>query len=1109
MVSFGVGKKAAVDDLVVGTKAQVSSPPKKGFFRKGESSKLTTPNTPPISTPDSAARNAAVKERPSVSTIEVPDGCPAADTSFDRVGSALSDLSGSQPASNVKTPAPSSTAGFIADPPALMARTCSLEASASSSGGPKSAPRDAALAKFVDPPASMLSTTTESIVTKVLGIVDMSCASSGLVPSAPQKLEPRDIRQTLSYQPEWGVAPREDETSVIEGETSSAVKRELAEIASRASAPATTTTSSEGYRRHEAFELVYKDPERKSKPPVTASVKINKSLRINRWATKKWKASQQKKKEAKPSAPTLGIVALRDMPPMSGVELEDGGISEKRIIPNPPKFAKTDVEDVAVEIKKDVVSPAGDLIDGKGNGGTWLRISPNKKKDKDLNVSKPLLDTKENSSDAKPTTVSQRAVPVKKPARARATATKVAEPKTRQKKVLKSIKTPTMVLETVNEEEADDGELKVRVPGSQNAFLSDRDLIGSEVVEEIYASLDACLAEEIGVPEPTAEIDEQEPIGNQTEAKLEETPKALQEVVPILSETVVDMSETVIVSDSSSKVPVASHGYQEYRNAPLSPSPRQKTWKARLLFRKGDRGTSKKTSSRADIGQESKTHKNEKKTKPQWKAAVDPVTGNTYYYHKKTRETTWTKPPDCDLISPKTTEKVVPQEEISDAVAHTKAKNSAMNEEMAVTTDQDVGVLNNTSTGSECDVDELAGTYEEQEEFLSPVRDLVDSKPFDEPVALLDYPDDEKKKTDEKSLSTATARTRTTTSLYSGFSSRFSYKSRISEQTQQIKNLSSNNPNLDAIQDMASHTTSLSSKHEELPSEKESGFRTRRPARIPKNIPVPRLRELNVEEFTTSDRVYNRTARNPKLVRSGMDDGTRPMYTTSNNAPNSGDADDADADKSTVSYAATDSISALSEADLSFVDRKEAYDDARRRALDRAIAQEDWDLAAKLSESMRTTVKSHNVNNRAVPREWAQSEMDRFISENDWDAVAAYIAQVRASANVTDQREIQSNLEGGARGVDMPAVGHVHSRVTAVVPPARSSASDVSGASNPQRIFGARSQLQHRDLHSVDSHSSYSTTFDSEYTSESYEQRSEEELPQAPLNRPRQQEFAC
>jgi hypothetical protein len=51
--------------------------------------------------------------------------------------------------------------------------------------------------------------------------------------------------------------------------------------------------------------------------------------------------------------------------------------------------------------------------------------------------------------------------------------------------------------------------------------------------------------------------------------------------------------------------------------------------------------------------------------------------------------------------------------------------------------------------------------------------------------------------------------------------------------------------------------------------------------------------------------------------------------------------------------------------------------------------------------------------------------------------------------------------------------------------------------------------LQHRDLHSVDSHSSYSTNFDSEYTSESYEQRSEDERPPAPLSRPRQQEFAC
>jgi hypothetical protein len=268
---------------------------------------------------------------------------------------------------------------------------------------------------------------------------------------------------------------------------------------------------------------------------------------------------------------------------------------------------------------------------------------------------------------------------------------------------------------------------------------------------------------------------------------------------------------------------------------------------------------------------------------------------------------------------------------------------------------------------------------------------------------------------------------------------------------------------------------------------------------------------LNVEEFTTRDRDFQtRMQRLPKISRptGNYNAGLPTVATTNAHVNGTGESDDADADKSTVSYAATDSISALSEADLSFVDRKEAYDDARRRALDRAIAQEDWDLAAKLSESMRKTVKTTNIAKRSFPREWVQSEMDRFISENDWDAVAAYIAQVRANANEASQKRILNHLatdprsNGPSQILRSRAAGGLTRNI-------QSNASDVSGTSNPQKIFGARSQLQHRDLHSVDSRSSYSTTFDSEYTSESYEQRSEEERPPAPINRPRQQEFAC
>ena len=351
---------------------------------------------------------------------------------------------------------------------------------------------------------------------------------------------------------------------------------------------------------------------------------------------------------------------------------------------------------------------------------------------------------------------------------------------------------------------------------------------------------------------------------------------------------------------------------------------------------------------------------------------------------------------------------------------------------------------------------------------------------------------------DEKTLMT---RTYTGASILSGFSGKLSQRSRISEKTEQIKNTSSSKPGLVAIRDVASEATSISSQLEKIPVVSLSP-RNRKPAKIPSNIPVPRLRELNVEEFTTSDRVYGGRGgiRRRKPARPGPEGGLGQPSQQAHDDICLVDNDDNDADKSTVSYAATDSISALSEADLSFVDRKEAYDDARRRALDRAIAQEDWDLAAQLSQGMRNSSKSVRSVSRAVPREWAQSEMDLFISENDWDAVAAYIAQIRADATEAGRNKMQRHLgDGGRGGSNSPR-------------PAQSKISDTSGTSNPQKRFGARSQLQHTELASLESYSSYSNTYDSEYTSESGgDFYSEDERPPAPSAGPRQpaKEFAC
>jgi hypothetical protein len=40
----------------------------------------------------------------------------------------------------------------------------------------------------------------------------------------------------------------------------------------------------------------------------------------------------------------------------------------------------------------------------------------------------------------------------------------------------------------------------------------------------------------------------------------------------------------------------------------------------------------------------------QKKPKPTWKAVVDPHSGRTYYYHRKTRKTTWRKPEELKKL---------------------------------------------------------------------------------------------------------------------------------------------------------------------------------------------------------------------------------------------------------------------------------------------------------------------------------------------------------------------------------------------------------------------------------------------------------------------------
>ena len=393
------------------------------------------------------------------------------------------------------------------------------------------------------------------------------------------------------------------------------------------------------------------------------------------------------------------------------------------------------------------------------------------------------------------------------------------------------------------------------------------------------------------------------------------------------------------------------------------------------------------------------------------------------------------------------------------------------------------------------------------EQLLEKLRNVVDDQPFDEP--LLETSSSKKVTLDEKSVAN---RTQAAGTIYSGFSS---HKSRLSESTQPIKNTSRG-----VLQSMMA-----------VPK-KRSGISAAQPRpQIPKNIPVPRLRELNVEEFSTSRRDPNLTDRSRVLgpqqqsaLRARKENGAQhpnaaaaPLSSSSSSAKQNvsgsspdhhhtplyrnhhhhggGDdyhSDDGDDDchyDDKESYDGADSISALSEDNLSYAERRDLnYDDARRRALQRAIAQQDWDLAAQMADSLRR--KPSRLSQPVPPQKGgeAQSEIDHYIARNDWTSVENYIQNARVVAHHTERKRMNQHLM----------------------------------KPRPQKRFGARSQLQHTRDNNNNMGGSTDTSFDSfgtghsEYTPETppgkqqQQSKGKQHLLQAPraqARRPR--EFAC
>jgi hypothetical protein len=469
-----------------------------------------------------------------------------------------------------------------------------------------------------------------------------------------------------------------------------------------------------------------------------------------------------------------------------------------------------------------------------------------------------------------------------------------------------------------------------------------------------------------------------------------------------------------------------------------------------------------------------------KPVKPMWKQAVDPTSGRVYYYHRTTRRTTWTKPSDEELYGYRPPEselqKIIPDDEKEE-----EKKESEPGSNLRKKTPRDfdrrvwkmkkeiAGILTTISPPNGNNVEKLINQYDGREaELLDQLKDMAESQPFDEPLysgkARLNSGLSGASSNDPRSLKN---RVQTATSLRSGFSGNTGI-SRISEKTELINNISPKIQYITAIQESGSHATSISSKHDD--NLQTTVFALASP---PRQIPVPRTRDLVVEELRVDRRKDMRgVIRTPRPPPPEPEEMSSPV-TYENINPYLADTDDTDGDtrgSDAVSFP-NDSVSALSETDFEYSIRQDDADIARRRALDDAITRQDWDLAAALSEGMRKLSAQDPYHRRIKHQhgEWKQSELDKFISEHDWDAVAGYIAEVRSKAKATERAKKTKPPSRRSRGRQRQL---------------RSAHSD-SESSNVKKRFGARSQLQHPELNSVSSWSSCSSSA-SDVSSDSY-----------------------
>lgn len=341
-----------------------------------------------------------------------------------------------------------------------------------------------------DPPPS------ESLVNKVLGIMDYSCVSPGFGGEGSLSSSNSEFR------PEWGVAPEDDDDDDVEespeyrkttpstrsAASSSASSVSSAPNASTTSDPTSNKTTSKYYqKRHENFELVYKEKPKEnthkpnSKERNKGLLKKLKAMHIAPKETPHFYNHRPKKskKATLQDQMTTQTTATADSETTAATTTTTERNRRRRM------GTRIETTHISVPVKQDTPDKETPIADSKepsvspSHNPRLLSITKNLKKafskEGTPSSSSTTTTTTSTSEEVSPEPLSPRGFRRRAPEERRG----------------KRQKPPTAPLETVLEEETeenDDAELKVPVPGG--GFISDKDLIGEEVVEEIYNGIE-------------------------------------------------------------------------------------------------------------------------------------------------------------------------------------------------------------------------------------------------------------------------------------------------------------------------------------------------------------------------------------------------------------------------------------------------------------------------------------------------------------------------------------------------------------------------------------------------------------------------------------------